>query len=602
MASPANFLDLIGRQAVERPHATAVIRAAGDALCFAELAETLKQTRERLAELGIGPQDRVGVVLPDGPDTALVMLALIGAASCCPVDPKSTEAEYDSFLRRVRPSAVLVMSELSPRARAACSARGVPVIEVQPRRSLLDGPIRLRPLGPRSPRHGGTRAGESLLLHTSGTTDEVSSLVPLSLANITAGALATCRAYRLGPADRRLNVMPMFHVQGLVGSLIASLVSGGSVLCAPAFSPAALLDLVAANEITWFSASPTMHRRVLEHAEDGGRPAHSLRFVRSGSAALPTSLRVRMEDVFQVPVVESYGMTEAHQIASTPLETDGPRRLFPTGARVAILSGGSAPSSRPLRRGEILVSGENVITRYADRDPAEDPRFVDGWFRTGDEGELQPDGSLRITGRLKELINRGGEKVSPFEVEEVLLGHASVREATVFPVPDPDLMEEIAAAVVLRGTVGVESQELRSFAAARLAPHKVPRYFTFLDTLPTTGNGKPSRRLLRQAHAQEPIRPVQVAARSGDAPRTPLEEKLLALWVAALDGLRPGVHDDFYVLGGESIAAVTLLTAVQDRLGVGITPLAFADRASTIASMADFITAARQEGGHADGT
>lgn len=569
--------------------APAVGGVDGNFLDYSDLADHLRDLRAQLTELGIGPGDRICSVLPDGPITGVILLALIQSAVCFPINPSIGTRELGSVLDAARPRAVLLWKDQSPQARVACAARGLPVIETWPDGVLAD-PIRLR--GPERLAPGrdfGT--GESLLLRTSGTTAD-GKLVPLTAANITAAAAATCQAYALGPRDRRLNIMPMFHVQGVVGSLVASLLCGSSVLCAAGFEPGRVLDVIERERVTWFSASPTMHRRILDQNR-GSRRDLGLRFLRCGSGALPEGLRRELEDFYQVPVVESYGMTEAHQIASTPVAfSTGRAELVPTGSRVAILPACGIITEAPGVRGEIVVTGANVIDRYADKERAEDRSFTGKWFRTGDQGELTSDGRLLITGRLKELINRGGEKISPWEVERALLAHEAVREAMAYPVSHPELIEEIAVAVVLRPGYAVADHELRDFTAGRLAPYKVPRFIRFVSALPLNASGKPSRSSLRQEHERISPAPVGPGPSGADAPESPLQAQLARIWSAALGGRAVGVHDDFYrVLGGESLAATVLLAMVRESLGVEISHLTLADKAYTVAEMAELISA-----------
>jgi acyl-CoA synthetase (AMP-forming)/AMP-acid ligase II/acyl carrier protein len=407
-----------------------------------------------------------------------------------------------------------------------------------------------------------------------------------------AGAAASARAYGLGPGDRRLNIMPLFHIQAVVGSLLCSLWSGSSVVLVRSFSPSRVLGLLADRHATWFSATPTMHQEILDAAAHAGRRAPALRFVRVGSSALTQPLRARLEEFYQVPVVESYGMTEAHQIASVPLP-DGTSAagLIPTGARVAILGADGEPVTSAGARGEIVVSGPNVVSGYLWPPEENERAFTRGWFRTGDEGELLPDGSLRIVGRIKELINRGGEKISPSDVERVLLDHPAVVAAAVCGVPDEVWTEQVAAALVLRPGHQASAAEMREYARTRLAAFKVPARIVFREALPLTDTGKVSRRLLALELAEEStpeeeakeVRPDRVP------PRTAVEAALTGIWSQALKAGGIGVEDDFFALGGESLQAIALLTMVQEVFDVEIEPLVLFDDVTTVALMAELI-------------
>ena len=590
---------LLRGHAVRRPAAPALITADGTTTDYAGLAGTVGTVAQQLHAAGIGATDRVVIMLPDSADSAILLLAVLCTSVCVPVNPASAEPEIQALLEAVR-ATVLICGAAARGAEAAaalgiCVLRfagrddgyrlsGPPVRDAEPAGTLSAGTLSAGTLP------AGTLSAGTLLLRTSGTTAS-GKLVPVDWPTMSAGAAASGRAYDLGPDDRRLNIMPLFHVQAVVGSLLCSLWCGSSVVLASPFSPESALNLLADCGATWFSATPTMHRKILDAAPaDWHRPA-CLRLVRVGSSALPRRLRAQLEDFYRVPVVESYGMTEAHQIASTPLPTQPPAAgLVPTGSRVAILDETGEPVTEPGVQGEIVVSGRNVIAGYLWPPQENKSAFVRGWFRTGDEGELLADGSLRIIGRIKEIVNRGGEKISPAEVEQVLLDHEAVAEAVVFGVPDPVWTEQVAAAVVFWPGHQAGVAELRTFVHARLAAFKVPAQIVFPDTLPLTSTGKVSRRMLaedlaarQEAPPDAPSPPRQVA------PRNSVEAALIGIWSQALgvDGL--GVDDDFFGLGGQSLEAVALLSMVREVFDVEIEPLTLFDDVTTVALMAELV-------------
>jgi acyl-CoA synthetase (AMP-forming)/AMP-acid ligase II len=293
-----------------------------------------------------------------------------------------------------------------------------------------------------------------------------------------------------------MNIMPLFHIHGLEAALLATLHAGGSVVCCPGFVAPKFLEWIEQFEPTWYTAVPTMHQSIASRARSQGIPANRLRFIRSCSSALPPSLMQELEDLFRVPVVEAYGMTEAaHQMASNPLP---PRPHFAgsvgiaAGPEIAIMdeAGTLLP---PGALGEIVIRGRNVTAGYENNPSANATAFTGGWFRTGDQGVLDDQGYLRLTGRLKEIINRGGEKISPLEVDAVLMDHPAVQQVVTFGMPHPKLGEEVAAAVVLRDGQKLDERTLRDFAAARLAPFKVPRRVVFLAEIPKGATGKLQR-------------------------------------------------------------------------------------------------------------
>src|SRR4029079_16321036 len=393
------------------------------------------------------------------------------------------------------------------------------------------------------------------LLHTSGTTARP-KLVPLTHRQLAASAGNVAATAGLTPTDRCLNVMPLFHIHGLVAALLASLRAGASVGCTPGFHQLHFFDWVDELDPTWYTAVPTMHAAVLarapDHEETVGR--QRLRFVRSSSAALPVPVLEGLEQTFGAPVVEAYGMTEAaHQMASNPLPP-GVSKPGTVGRASGPESAGPDPDGRVLRAGEtgeVAVRGPNVFAGYEANPDANEAAFSNGWFRTGDEGSLDDDGYLTLRGRLKEIINRGGEKISPLEIDDALLRHPAVRQAVTFSMDDPLLGEEVAAAVVVGPDSGAGERELQDFVAQQLAPFKVPRRIVVVDEIPKGPTGKVQRIGLAE----------RLGVRGKETGETPdrrppygfLENELVGIWRSVLGIPGLGVADDFFALGGDSI-------------------------------------------------
>ena len=335
------------------------------------------------------------------------------------------------------------------------------------------------------------------MLHTSGTTARP-KIVPLLQRNLAASARHIAGTLRLGPADRCLNVMPLFHIHGLAAAVLASMGAGASITCTPGFNALKVFSWFEDAVPTWYTAVPTMHQAILARADRQPETARAagLRLVRSSSASLPPQVMARLEAVFGCPVIESYGMTEAaHQMTSNPLPP-GERKPgsvgVPAGPEVAVMD--SAGALLPAGSvGEVVIRGPNVTPGYAGSPEANAEAFADGWFRTGDQGVFDADGYLMLTGRLKELINRGGEKISPREVDEALLDHPAVAQAVAFALPNPKLGEEVAAAVVVRDGAEVDERALRAFVGERLAGFKVPRRVVFVPEIPKGATGKLQR-------------------------------------------------------------------------------------------------------------
>lgn len=465
----------------------------GVTLAYGELAEAVELLAGRLAALGIGRGDRVAVALPNGPEIVQLILAVtaLGAAAA-PLNPAYTAEEYRFYLADLVPRLLLLPAGDLEAARAAATAASLQVAEVVPGDGgsvgLLSGG---RIVAPEGAYVRGEPEDVAILLHTSGTTSRPKQ-VPLLQRNLVASARSMTRHYGLTPEDVSYVAMPLFHVHGLVASTFAALLAGGSIVVPRRLAPRRFWEHVGELGVTWVSAGPTIHHMLLERAD---RPsAARLRFTRSCSSALSPELMARAEATFGVPMIEAYGMTEAsHEMAANPLPP-GERRPgsvgVPTGAAIRVADAGWAalPEGTP---GEVVVSGPGLTPGYLANPEANAASFRDGWFRTGDQGVLE-DGYLRLVGRLKELIIRGGENISPGEVEDVLRTHPAVADAVAFGVPDEKYGERVAVAVSLRGEA--DERALIEHCRSRLTAVKVPSEVHILDEIPRTATGKLQRR------------------------------------------------------------------------------------------------------------
>ncbi len=482
------------------PDATALVAPGCEPLSFADLRATIDRLAAELGAVGVSRGDRVAIVLPNGPEMAITFLAVASCATAAPLNPKYREDEFRFYMDDLGAKALVTRPGSAAEAHAAAPA-GTLRLSLEGTAGDLDlAPDAAAPAAPAAsaaPAAPAAPADVALVLHTSGTTSRP-KLVPLRQRNLTASARNIARSLSLSDSDRCLNVMPLFHIHGLVGGLLAPLGARGSVACAPRFDPFKFFQWLDELAPTWYTAVPTMHQLLLSrakrHAEVIGRTP--LRFVRSSSAPLPSVVLEEIERVFGVPVIEAFGMTEAaHQMASNPLP---PAVRKPgsvgkgTGIEIAIMDEEGGFLSRG-ERGEVVIKGETVLTEYENNPDATAKAFTNGWFRTGDQGYLDSDGYLFLTGRLKEIINRGGEKVNPLEVDEVLLRHPAVVQAVAFGVPHDKLGEEVAAAVVLAQAGNATERELREFAATHLADFKVPRRVVLVDEIPKGPTGKVQR-------------------------------------------------------------------------------------------------------------
>jgi acyl-CoA synthetase (AMP-forming)/AMP-acid ligase II len=547
-----------------------------------------------LASAGLKPGDRVAICLPDGIDMASVLLGVSAVAASAPLNPAYSEREFDFYLADLEAKALLIPRGSGGAARRSAEKLGLAVLELEgegPSRIAVtpaDGNDASEPGGSLHPASSGDVA---LLLHTSGTTSRP-KLVPLTHGNLCRSASNVARALALTPEDRCLNVMPLFHIHGIVAGVLSSLGAGGSVACTPGFIAPRFLDWLAELQPTWYTAVPTMHQAILGRlATTEERPRHRLRLIRSSSAALAPRLLTELEMAFGVPVLESYGMTEAaHQMASNPLPPL-PRKPgsvgLPAGPEVEVRGeDGQRPGAGG--PGEVVIRGENVTGGYVANPKANTESFLDGgWFRTGDQGYFDEDGYLFLTGRLKEIVNRGGEKISPREIDEVLLDHPAVGSAVAFGFPHPQLGEDLAAAVVPREGAAVTERELREFAASRLAAFKVPRRILVVDAIPKGPTGKLQRIGLAEKLGVTAEK-SSAATAPAVAPRNPAEESLASIWREVLRVPRVGVHDDFFDLGGDSVLAAQVVSRVRAAFAVELSPIALFET-PTVGGMAEAI-------------
>jgi acyl-CoA synthetase (AMP-forming)/AMP-acid ligase II len=457
---------------------------------------------DQLASFGITGGDRVAIVLPNGPEMAAAFVTIAQAATTAPLNPAYKQDEYEFYLDDLSAKALVVMSGDDGPAVAAAAKLGIQVLRLDVADDAAAGHFTLSSDGDVTPVAARTPSAQdvALILHTSGTTSRP-KIVPLLHSNLVASARNIKTALALTPADRCMNIMPLFHIHGLIAAVCASLAAGGSIWCAPGFDALRFFGWMQAAQPTWYTAVPTMHQAILSRAARNADTiaAVPLRFLRSSSASLPAQVMEALATTFNAPVIEAYGMTEAtHQMASNPLP---PRTQKP--GSVGIAAGPEVRIAHEIENhliegvGEIVISGDNVTPGYESNPDANAKNFFEAggkrWFRTGDQGALDDEGYLSLTGRLKEIINRGGEKISPLEVDGILMDHPAIGQVVTFALPHPKLGEEVAAAVVLREGHAATEAEIRAFASTRLAEFKVPRKVVIMDEIPKGATGKMQR-------------------------------------------------------------------------------------------------------------
>jgi acyl-CoA synthetase (AMP-forming)/AMP-acid ligase II len=498
--SPTTLLGLLNAIPAEQ---TALIAPEQNIrLTYGGLRAQVQTIAEMMAAAGVHRGDRIGIALPNGIPSILTFLAASVAGTAAPLNPGYKEDEFRFYLEDTTARVLLLPPDGVDEARKAAGDR-IPILTVD-----MDaaGHVSLRGVANSHAVTAPDTEDVALILHTSGSTGRPKR-VPLTHANLSISAGNVARHYALGPNDVSLCVMPLFHVHGLVASTLATLATGGTIVVPAKFNPLSFWRIVRDHKVTWYSAVPTIHQLLLARVEKGApKPcgAEHLRFIRSCSASLPPQVMHDLEEAFGAPVLEAYGMSEAaHQMASNPLP---PASRLPgsvghgTDVRISIMDA----EGRHLRsgeRGEVVVSGPNVVRGYENNPEANASSFVAGWFRTGDQGFLDANGYLTLTGRLKEMINRGGEKISPREIDEVLLAHPAVAEAVCFGVPHRAWGEEVAAAVTLRPHHAATEPELLAYCKGRLADYKRPKQIHITTAIPRTATGKIQRRVVAQAFA-----------------------------------------------------------------------------------------------------
>ncbi len=474
-----------------------------DWLSYGDLRTLAETVAASLHSAGVGRGDRVAIVLPNGPEMATAFITIAQTAVTAPLNPAYREDEFAFYIDDLKAKAVVLMDGDDGPASKAAQKLGVTVLRLKVDPAQSAGQFTLHTDSTASCDQSAPDAGDvALILHTSGTTSRP-KIVPLLQSNVAASAQNIATSLDLTADDRCMNVMPLFHIHGLLAAVSATLATGGQVWCAPGFDALRFFGWMRDADPTWYTAVPTMHQAILSRA---GRNADviegaRLRFLRSSSASLPGPVMEKLFETFGVPVIEGYGMTEAaHQMCSNPLKPglQKPGAVgVPAGPEVRIAHEVEPNLVGNSDIGEVVISGPNVTPGYENNPDANAKNFfeVDGkrWFRTGDQGTFDDDGYLTLTGRLKEIINRGGEKVSPLEVDGVLSAHPAIAQVVTFALPHPKLGEEVAAAVVLREGEEVTDRDIRNFASERLADFKVPRKVIILDEIPKGATGKMQR-------------------------------------------------------------------------------------------------------------
>lgn len=573
-------LGTIAHHARTNPRSPALIEPEGITLSYEELWALIETLSERLEEADIGAGERVAILLPQGAQEVLAVAGVLNRHIAIPLQPRTTTAEVVTCLRRLSVSALITAPEFEAEAEAAM---GLGMLVLVARRGAYPKEWQIRVPAFRFNPHNGP--SDAIVFNVTSATTGDSKIVPRTAANLDAMIAAMCNYAQLTSSDRQLLMIPQAFGIALPYAH-AQFSVGGTVIATGGFNPASYLNWLDDLRPTWYVCAPAVHQAMLAElrCKPPAQPV-SLRFIQSGFAPLPEELRKELEQILGVPMLASYGATEAGDIASEPIAS---RFHVPncvgrsSGLEIGIMNS-SGLLLPPGEEGEIAVRGLTVASGYVDNPEATRAAFRDGWYRTGDAGCLDADGNLYLKGRLKEIINRGGEKIAPAEVDAVLLTHPAVMDAAAFALPHRTLGEDVACAVVLRSGDGpwVSGMELRRFAVHRLPKFKVPHRIFFVDQIPRGELGKPQRWLLaeqfkeRRSHAPAP---EEVTIRRLDWDTDDVFYKLHEIWARLLERNDLGLDEDFFDAGGDSLGALRMLIEVDERFG-----------SQTLAAAASFI-------------
>jgi acyl-CoA synthetase (AMP-forming)/AMP-acid ligase II/acyl carrier protein len=554
---------------------------------YGELLEHIEQFQSQLSSVGVTRSSRIAIVVPNGIDMAAVLLATTCTAVAVPLNPNNSKAEFRSYFEDIGVTHLIVLSGSSPTAREVAIEKEIPIFEISKGRRLI------------LPNHEiGSKASQwtkpnrddiAIILLTSGSTGRPKK-VPLSHGNICVSAADVCATLQLSETDICLCMWEQFHIGGLVDLLLAPLAVGGQIVCTRGFNVDNFFRIMESHKPTWFQGVPAALYPLSVRAKTI-KPAKfsSLRFIRSVASALDPKLMQDIEELFDVPVVQTFGMTEAAPLITTNPLPPGERKAGSVGKSCGpeIRIEGPDGEILPLGEiGEVVIRGPNVFRGYEDNPEANAKSFRNGWFRTGDTGLMDDEGYLFLRGRIKELINRGGEKIGPFEVEEALLQHPAIAQAAVFSVTHKTLGEDIAAAVVLKADQALDITTLRLFLFELLSPFKVPSQIAFRKTLPLNPVGKVDKLNLVK-ELEERNREENLKAKYSK-PRHGLDQFLVEVWARELDiGMNSfGIDDNFSNLGGDSLSSLQILDFIEDRFSISI-PEQAAQTFLTIRAMSD---------------
>jgi len=592
-----DLIAMLLAHAARRAAAPALTAPGRTAMTFGELASRIGAIGARLAGWGIGRGDIVAWPMIDRADGAAALAIMPVASTLAPLAPGLTAHAYEALLRRLGPKAVATRAGTDHAIVEAARRLAIAEIAIVPDPQGAAGAFDLQLTRAQASLSAATLLSPQIayVSATSGTTGR-SKLVPHGHGQIVATARLMVERLAVGPGDVSGHVSPMHLANGMRTGHLLALLGGGAVACLPESDPDTFLAAVARGEITYTSASFTILREILLRCESGGRVERGrLRFLRIASGRLEVDEIDRLEAAIGVPVVTGLASTETGIISHQRLPP-APRSRgsvgLPLGCEIR-LADAEGRVVAPGDSGEIQVRGPQVFAGYIE-DPALNARaFVDGWFRMGDLGRLDAAGEIHLVGRITEIVNRGGDKISPAEVDAALRAVPGVADAASFGIPHPRLGEELVAAIVRAPSSALLAESVTAHVRALLGGRRTPRRLWFVDALPRNDSGK----LLRNALAEwvgHHATAVDVGAEHrSDRPRSPLEIALTGLWASVLGRASVAPDDDFFMLGGDSLRGAQLVDQVRVVFGVDLPGNALYDDAGTVAAMAARIASAR---------
>lgn len=541
-------------------------------ITYGQLDEYVKKFGVALSSFGVTRQSRVGIVLPNGINISLALLGTSSTAISVPLSFKMTEKEYLYYLECSKCSHLIIQVDNFPdEVISAARKLDIKIIQINETAEILNSSI--KQIEAPSTYIAANANDIAIIFLTSGSTG-TPKIVPLTHLNVCTAAVQVANSLNLTSQDRCLCMWEQYHIGGFVDLLLAPIYSGGLVICAGKFDTNIFFSALTKVIPTWFQGVPTTLIELLKFGKNKSIQKNSLRFIRSVAAALPSSHMMDIENYFNVPVIQTFGMTEASPLITTNELPPGSRKPGSVGksfgTEVVIMD--SKNNYLPkLTHGEIAIKGDNVFRGYESNPQANSIQFSNGWFFTGDIGYFDNEGFLFLTGRSKELVNKGGEKVSPYEIEEVLNKHPSISESAIFSVPHNTLGEDIAAAIVFNENKFASSDELKIHVSKFLSEFKIPTTFLSLTKLPRNNIGKILRSELKEIYENRNIKKIKVE------PQNSTQKLLLQIWSAEIHNELISVDDDFQELGGDSLALTRILSIIEEFFGIELSEHSYLD-------------------------